>query len=66
MNERFALGVAIVSAAGVLAALVVVEGLRGDSAPLLIAGSVLGGVALLGLVVLGRIVVVSERTRARR
>jgi len=66
VSERFAIGVAMVSAAGALAALALVEGLRGDSVPLLVLGSILGAVTVLGLAVLGRIVVVTERTRGRR
>jgi len=42
VSERFAIGVAMVSAAGALAALALVEGLRGDSVPLLVLGSILG------------------------
>lgn len=60
------IGVAAVSTAGALAALAVVEGLRADSVPLLVAGSLLGAVCLLGLLVLGRIIIVSERRRVGR
>lgn len=66
MSEHFAIGVAVVSAAGALAALALVDGLRGDSVPLLVVGSILGAATVLGLAALGRIVVVTERTRGRR
>lgn len=66
MSERLVIGVAAVSAAGLLAAVALVEGGRADSVPLLAVGSILGGVAVVGLVALGRIVVALERRRVRR
>lgn len=66
MSERLVIGIAAVSAAGVLATVALVEGGRAGSVPLFVLGSILAGVAVVGLVVLGRIVVASERRRVRR
>lgn len=66
LSQRFALLLALVSALLLLSGWLVIEGARGGSALLLVAGVLVGGVGLLGLVSLARIVVVVERSRGGR
>jgi hypothetical protein len=64
MNARFALAVAVVSALMGGAVGVLSAGVNEDSTALSAVGAVLAVVAVLGLVALGRAVVLDERDRS--
>ncbi len=66
LSQRFALLVALVSALLLLSGWLVIEGVGGGHGLLVVAGALVGGVGLLGLVSLARMVVVVERSRGGR
>ena len=61
MNGRFAVAVVAVSALGVAAVVTLTAAADQDSTALLLGGAALAALAVLGLVVLARAVIVSER-----
>jgi hypothetical protein len=66
IKRRFVVLVIFVSALLLLSVLLVSDGIGGAGMLAVLAGSLLGAAGLLGLVVLGRIVVVLERARSIR